>query len=75
MACTNHKLPSYLFNVHCILCSFTRYDVVITTYNIVGIEGASCSPDEEVCNGYYLLDPIYSGTSLVLIRISLMLIS
>ena len=35
------------------LCSLASYDLVITTYNIVGLEGASCEDDDgvSVCVG------------------------
>ena len=29
-------------------CSLANYDLVITTYNIVGVEGASCEDDDGV---------------------------
>ena len=29
-------------------CSLASYDLVVTTYNIVGIEGESCQEDDPV---------------------------
>ena len=43
--CTYNFSPSY---------SLAAYDVVITTYNIVGIEGGSCEEEDPVIN--YLIN-------------------
>ena len=34
-------------------CRLAGYDVVITTYNIVGIEGESCEPELVINEHYY----------------------
>ena len=38
----------YGFSLSCYVHSLASYDLVITTYNIVGIEGESCQDEDTV---------------------------
>lgn len=58
--------------ITCMFClsSLAAYDLVITTYNIVGIEGESCQGEDPVINPLnYTIIYVYSYTYIIMIHV------